>query len=512
MVKNYFKDNRWDALPFIPLPKYFQRLGSLKKLASQTAIYGLSSILGRLLNFALTPIHTDALPKDEYGQNTDVYAMIMFLMVIITFGMETAFFRFQKEKEYNKSQVFSAATSWVIALSLIMLMAVLSFIDPLADLLQYNDHPEYLIWMVFIVSIDAISAVPFAKLRAENKAFRFVMVRLTTTGIIVLCNLLFFKLFPLMEEKQIATGFLDVVYNKDLGVAYIFISNLIGNGILLLLFMPDLIKIDWKLNIPLLKKMLIYASPLVIAGLPGIVNEVANRQFLKFLLPEKENFEALGIFGANIKIATFMMLFIQAFRFAAEPFFFSGEGDFKEKMGRVMRYFVIIQAIIFLGLVCFIEVIKWTHFIDEKYWEGLSIVPILVFANLLLGINFNLNIWYKLKNLTRMGAYITFAGLIVTVITNLILIPRYGYIGAAWATLISYATMTAFSYYLNQKYDKTDYPLKTIGFHLGVSLILAYLSFYVFDSQIFISSLFFILYLTIVWFTEGKKLIHTFKK
>ncbi len=487
-------------------------MSSLKKLASQTAIYGLSSILGRVLTFALTPLYTQVLPKQEFGQNTDIYSMIMFLMVIITFGMETTFFRFQKEKEYGSSQVFSHSVGWVISLSIILISSVLLFLDPIAIKLQYPEHPEYILWLALIVSTDAISAVPFAKLRADNKAYRFVFVRLTTTVIIVICNLLFFWGFPYMLKHQIAPDLVNLLYDPSLGVAYIFISNLIGNGILMLLFLPELLKIKLQLNPKLLKKMLIYASPLVIAGLPGIVNEMANRQFLKFLLPEEENFEALGIFGANIKIATFMMLFIQAFRFAAEPFFFSGEGEFKDKMARVMRYFVIIQATIFLAIVCFIDLIKWSHFIDEKYWEGLSIVPILVFANLLLGINFNLNIWYKLKNLTRMGTYITFTGLIVTIISNLILIPKYGYTGAAWATLISYASMTLCSYYLNQKFDRTAYPIKTIGLHLVLSVFLAYLSFYVFKSDLIIATLCFAAYAAFVWFTEGRQLLKPIKK
>ena len=482
-------------------------MATLKKLASQTAIYGLSSILGRVLSFALTPLHTAVLPKGEYGQNTDIYSMVAFLMVILTFGMETAFFRFHKDKKYTIHQVFSATTSWVITLSILLLLLVSTFIDPIANLLQYEEHPEFVLWMVFIVAVDAITAVPFAKLRAENKAIKFVIVRLTATGTMVLFNLIFYWLFPYLHENHLAIPITETFYNPELGVAYIFIANLIGNGVLLLLFMPDIIHIKWTYNKRLMRELLLYSTPLVIAGLPGIVNEMANRQFLKYLLPAGENFEALGIFGANIKIATFMTLFIQAFRFAAEPFFFSGEGEFKNKMARVMRYFVVVQALIFVGLVCFLELIKSTHFIDEKYWEGLTIVPILVFANLLLGINFNLNIWYKLKNLTRMGAYITFLGLAVTIVSNFALVPKYGYTGAAWATLISYAAMTAYAYYLNQKHDKTPYPVKRIGLHLLAAIILASISFYLFNSQLLPSTLCFLTYVGIAWFTEGKTLL-----
>lgn len=480
-------------------------------MASQTAIYGLSSILARVLNFALTPLHSEVLAKEEFGEATDIYSMIAFLMVILTFGMETAYFRFSKDKDLSDKDVFNASTSWVLGSGVLAILLVLIFLDPLASLLQYSSHPEYLVWMIIIVAIDALAAVPFAKLRADNKPLKFVLIRFSTTGTMVLLNLVFYWLFPYFQKEGIGESWLSYVYNPNAGAAYMLIANLVGNLVMLLLFAPDLFRVRLNFKKALLKKLLLYSLPLVIAGLPGIANEMANRQFLKFLLPDGENFTALGIFGANVKIATFMMLFIQAFRFAAEPFFFSGEGEFKGKMAKVMHYFVVIQSVIFLGLVCFLDLIKRTHFIDEKYWEGLDIVPILVFANLLLGINFNLNIWYKLKNLTRMGVYITVVGFVFTVVSNLLLIPRYGYIGAAWATLISYASMTAVSYYLNQKYDYTKYPIKRIGLHLFTVLVLAYLSFYVFHSDLLISSLCFFGYLIVLWFTEAKTILKSLK-
>jgi O-antigen/teichoic acid export membrane protein len=231
-----------------------------------------------------------------------------------------------------------------------------------------------------------------------------------------------------------------------------------------------------------------------------------------FLLPAGINEINMGIFGAMMKIATFMMLFIQAFRFAAEPFFFSGEGDFKQKMARVLRYFVMVQSLIFLGLVCFTELLQASHFIDEKYWEGWHIVPILLFANLLLGINFNLNIWYKLKDKTHMGAYISFFGLAFTVTANLILVPGWGYTGAAWATLISYGAMTLFSFYLNQKYDRTQYPVGPILRNLGVAAGLAWLSFYYFDAAWLPGLLIFSSFLAFLALVEGKGLLQTLRK
>lgn len=488
----------------------FQPLSSIKKLASQTAIYGLSSILGRLLNFALTPLHTEKLDQASYGVNTDIYSMVAFLMVILTFGMETAFFRFFNKEEHRGDKVFSAAVAWVAGLALLFIGGTAAFLQPFADLLRYEGQPQFILWMMLIVSCDALAAVPFAKLRAENKPFRFLFIRLSTIVLMVLLNLVFFLLFPYMLKHDIASDFVNQLYDPSLGVAYIFIANLVGNIVMILLFLPELVKVRLNFSRDLLFKMLAYSSPLVLAGLAGIANEMANRQFLKFLLPENEFQQAMGIFGANVKIATFMMLFIQAFRFAAEPFFFSGEGNFKDKMSRVMQYFVILQTAIFVGLVSFLDIIKW--FIDEKFWVGLDIVPIMIFANLLLGINFNLNIWYKLKNKTRMGAYITFVGLFFTVVTNLILVPLYSYLGAAISTLISYAAMTAYSYYLNQKHDRMDYPLKKIGGYIGLSVLLVYIAYYLLDSNIYLAPFCFIAFIGVAWWYDGRALLQNLRK
>lgn len=487
-------------------------MASLKSLASQTAIYGISSILGRLLNFALTPLHTKFLDKGEYGVNTDVYSMIAFLMVILTFGMETGFFKFFNDKKHDRKAVFSSSISVVLSLSIVFILLSLFFLTPLAHILKYDDTPEFVLWMMLIVSSDAIAAIPYAKLRAENRPYRFVWIRVGTIAVIVLLNLFFFLMLPWLDQTGKMPDFVRSIYNPEWGVAYIFVANLIGNAIMIALFLPDLLQARLSLvSRKLVRSLLLYSSPLVIAGLAGIANEMANRQFMKYLLPEGVNFEAMGIFGANVKIATFMVLFIQAFRFAAEPFFFSGEGNFKLKMAKVMRYFVIIQSLIFLGLVCFMDVIKWTHFIDEKFWAGLDIVPILLLANLLLGINFNLNIWYKLKNKTRMGAYITFVGLFFTVVFNLILVPQYSYYGAAWATLISYAAMTFYSFYLNQKHDRTAYPIRAIVFYIVTSTVLAALAAYVFDYNLVYTSFCFMLFVALMWYLDGKKILTTLR-
>ena len=479
-------------------------MSSLKKLASQTVIYGLSSIVARLLNFLLTPLHTAVLPRTEYGENIDIYSMITFLMVILMFAMETTFFRFYRDNPAQKEKVYSHTTALVIFLSLVSVVLVYFFLEPLAQVLMYEAHPEYIMYMMGIVAIDAITAVPFARLRADQKPVRFVVIRSITTLVIVGFNLLFFVVFPAWQQKGLFTEILQWVYNPQMGVAYIFLANLLGNALLLLIFLPYLFKIRWRFDWPFYGKLLLYASPLVIAGLATKLNEFSNRIFLKYLLPE-DGFEQLGIFGANYKIATFMMLFIQAFRYAAEPFFFSGQGNYKEKVKPVMRYFVAVQSLLFALVICFLDLFK--HFIDSKYWEGLSVVPILLFANLLLGINFNLNIWYKLENKTKLGAYITFLGLGITLVGNLLLIPPLGYMGAAWATLISTIAMTAYSYYLNQKHSPIRYDLRRIGAHLAVAAAIGFLGFYVFEMELIATVPLFLAFLIYLAWLEGRPFI-----
>ncbi len=470
-------------------------MSALKKLAGQTAIYGLSSILGRFLNVILTPMHTSALAQDAYGQNNDIYSIIAFLMVILTFGMETAYFRYFREAKEarEKSATFNHSLFPVISISTVFVILLFLFLSPIAGFLKYADHPEYIAFMGAIVFIDAIAAVPFARLRAENKAYTFVGIRLTQIIGFVLLNTFFFMLCPWMLENEITPDFINKVYNPELGVAYIFISNLIANVIMLLFLLPQILKFRFKISWKREKVYILYALPLVIAGLAGISNEMIDRQFIKYLLPPEISFARLGVYGANYKIATLMMMFIQAFRFAAEPFFFSQSTalDKREIYAKVLKFFSLFQVLMFVGLVGFIDIVK--IFIDEKFWEGLYLAPILLFANLLIGVNLNLNFWYKITDQTKYGAYITFVGFGLTIAANLILIPIYGILGAAIATIISYAGMTSYSYYLNQKHFRTPYESGKILFYLLSAFLLGWVLFafmreeYIWNSLIFIS-------------------------
>lgn len=466
-------------------------MSAFKKLAGQTAIYGLSSILGRFLTFFLTPLHTAVLKPSEFGVNGDIYSIIPFLMVILTFGMETSFFRFYQHRDANSEgrKIFSHALFPVFTLSLVFVVSILLLLPVLAPILKYEEHPEYLVYMILIVAFDALYAVPFAKLRADNRPLRFVSLRMLHIIILVGLNLFFYLLCPYLVKHNIATGLTDLVYNADLGVAYIFICNLAANILLFLLLLPEWLQIKLTFNWKLEKKYLAYAAPLVVAGLAGITNEMVDKQFLKFLLPEEIAFAQVGIYSANYKIATFMMMFIQAFRFAAEPFLFSqyqGQSP-RNVYAQILKFFTIFQVIIFVGLLGFIDIVK--IFIDEQYWVGLEVAPVLLFANLLVGVNFNLNFWYKLEDKTRFGAYITFFGLFFTLVFNPLLIPSMGIMGAALATLISYGSMTIFAYYLNQKYFNTPYQTGRMLLYLLLSAGIGYVCFVYTREQYLINSL-----------------------
>lgn len=489
-------------------------MSAFKKLAGQTAIYGLSSILGRFLTFFLTPLHTAVLDPAEFGVNGDIYSIIPFLMVILTFGMETSFFRFYQNKDESEDgrKIFSHALFPVFTLSLVFIFSILILLPTLAPILKYQDHPEYLVYMILIVAFDALYAVPFAKLRADNRPLRFVSLRMLHIIILVVLNLFFYLLCPYLVKNNIATGLTDLVYNADLGVAYIFICNLAANVLLFLLLLPEWLQIKFTFNWKLEKKYLAYAAPLVVAGLAGITNEMVDKQFLKYLLPESIAFAQIGIYSANYKIATFMMMFIQAFRFAAEPFLFSqykGQSP-RNVYAQILKFFTIFQVLIFVGLIGFIDIVK--IFIDEQYWVGLAVAPVLLYANLLVGVNFNLNFWYKLEDKTKYGAYITFFGLFFTLVFNPLLIPSMGIMGAAVATLISYGSMTAFAYYLNQKHFHTPYQTGRILLYLIVSAALGYVCFEYTRERYFINSLIIIAFAGMIILLEKNEIKKLLKR
>ena len=453
----------------------------LKKLAGQTAIYGLTSIVGRLLTWFLVPLYTLKFTTDQYGIVTEMYAYVAFLVVFLTYGMETAFFRYSTLKEYEPKKVFTTVIYSLFASSLIFIVTAFLFDEQIANWLKYPNNPEFVTWFAIIVGLDAISSVPLAKLRADHKAVKFVSINFANIIVFVGLNL-FFLAYCLPKYNAGETNWLvDTFYNPEIGVGYVFISNLIAVCVKFILLLPEIVKARYGFELSLLKKMFLYALPLLIFGLAGIVNETIDRIMLKRILFEthgiKETMSQIGIYGACYKISIIITLFIQAFRYAAEPFFFSQEKEknAKETYAKVMTYFVIVCATIFLGVMLFMDVIK--YFIpNEEYWVGLKVVPILLLANIALGIYYNQSIWYKLSGKTKFGAYIGIFGAAITIILNYIWIPTLGYIGSAWATLICYVSMMLLSFILSRKHYPIKYDLVKVFLYLGIAFGLYYLT------------------------------------
>jgi len=477
----------------------------LRKLAGQTAIYGLSSIIGRVLSYLLVPIYTNVFIPSEYGVVSEIYAYISLLLVVLTYGMETAFFRFS-EMEPDKPKVYSTALiSLMISTGFFIIIALFSFV-PLADVLRYPTHPEYIIWFALIVAMDALTAIPFARLRAENKPRRFATVKLLNIGFNIGLNLFFILLCPYLLKKGIMTDVVNSVYDERIGVGYIFISNLVSSAFTIVLLLPEYIRIKYSFDKRLWKKMIVYALPLLVVGTAGIINETMDRIFLKYLLPESIALTQLGIYGACYKIAILMTIFIQAFRFAAEPFFFAQakQVDAKKTYAEVMKYFVIICSVIFLVVMMYIDIVK--YFVGKDYFEGLTVVPILLLANLFLGIYFNLSIWYKLTGQTRYGAYIAVGGAVVTIVLNVLWIPWIGFMGSAWATFICYFGMMVASYIIGQKHYPVKYNLPMILFYLLLAVLLYLISSWVYPEsgsvRLLFNSLLLLIYLCVIGVLE----------
>ena len=416
-------------------------MNPLKQLAGQTAIYGLSSIVGRLLNYLLVPLYTRYFIPAEYGVVTELYAYVAFLVIILTYGLETAFFRFS-QKKYDKDLVYSTSLISLIISSILFVFIMISSQQTIANWLEYPQNPEYVMWFALIIGLDAVSSISFAKLREQEQAARFALVRLVNIFINIGLNLFFIIYCPYALENGLpTTDFVNSVYDPSIGVGYIFIANLFASVVTILMLLPEMIKSSWNFNSALWKKMMWYALPLFVAGLAGMTNETIDRILLKQLLPEGvDKMAAIGIYGAFYKISIIMILFIQTFRFAAEPFFFSQEKQHNSRKiyADVLKYFTILASLIFLVVMLYIDVVK--HFIGSSFHSesGIKIVPILLLANLFLGIYYNLSVWYKLTDKTAYGAILSVFGALITLVLNILLIPAIGFVGSAWATLGCY--------------------------------------------------------------------------
>ena len=436
-------------------------MANLKSLAKDTAIYGLSSIVGRFLNYLLVPLYTHYMPKDsgDYGISTNVYAYTALILVLLTFGMETTLFRFANDKPTANSHswpdtVFSTAFVIVGSLTALFLALLFGFITPISGALGYADHPDYLLMMGVVVAMDAIQALPFSYLRFQKRPIRFASLKLLFIVLNIGLNLLYF-----------------VVLGKT-SVFYVFFINLLCTGFIMLLFVPGFFHIHWHFDGQLLRRMLSYSWPILILGVAGILNQVADKIVFPLVYPDQAQANVqLGIYGSCVKIAMIMAMITQAFRYAYEPIVFakSKDADKAEYYASAMKYFLIFTLLAFLCVVGWMPMLK--HIIGADYREGLGVVPIVMAAEIMMGVYFNLSFWYKLIDKTIYGAWFSMIGCVVLFAVNIIFIPHYGYWACAWGGVAGYGTAMVLSYIVGQKKNPIPYPMRDILVYVGLTLV-----------------------------------------
>jgi len=447
-------------------------LSGLKKLAGETVIYGVPSIVGRFLNLWLTPLYTYTFVTAEFGILSNILAFVAFFQVILTYGMETAYFRFAGRSE-NPAKVYSTALVSLGITSVSFVVLVVFFSETISSWMSYEGHQNYIVWMGITVAVDALCAIPFAKLRLQSRPVKFAILRSVNIALSILLNVFWIFLCPRILQAN-PDSFVQYIYNENIGIGYAFLSFLIASVVTLLLFIPDLkIKIS-DFDFSILRQMLKYGWPILIIGIAGMV----NLQIDKILLPELTKVNpasTLGIYSASTKLAILMALFIQAFRFSFEPFLFSHfkNEDSKKAYAVIMKYFVILGLIIFLGVMFYMDILKYFIGSDEMgYHQGLKVVPWLLMGNLFLGIFYTQSLWYKLTDQTHYGARFAIIGAIITILLNVLLIPVYGFMACGYAFFTASLVMTVMSYFVGQKHFPVKYDLKKIGGYFVVAMLL----------------------------------------
>jgi O-antigen/teichoic acid export membrane protein len=446
----------------------------IKQLFGQTAVYGLGIVLPRLLNYLLlTPFYTRVFEKATYGIITELYAYVVFLLVILTYGMETGYFRYASNSD-QKEKVYTTVLGSLFVTSTLFIVAMMIWAAPVSRLLGYEANPEYIKWLALVVGIDAFTAIPFARIRLYNKPVKYAIIRIVEVSINIGLNLFFLYYCPRNPDQ----GLVKMLYHEEIGVGYVLISNLAASLIKLVLLWPEIAAaFRSTLEKKLLGTLLRYSYPLLVAGLAGTVNEALDRILLKHLLPQDQiPMEQLGIYGANYKLAVLMTLFVQMFKYAAEPFFFSKSNDTNAKRlyADIMTFFVVAALFIFLLVNLFMD--YFILFIGRDFREGAHIVPVILMANLVMGIFFNLSIWYKLTNKTMIGAALVILGALITIVINSIFIPSFGYVASAWAHLICYSVMVILSYVWSRKYYAIPYRTVKILLYILFALVIYFIN------------------------------------
>jgi len=430
---------------------------NLKSLAKDTAIYGLSSIVGRFLNYLLVPLYTYYMPHDtgDYGISTNIYAYTALILVLLTFGMETTLFRFANDEKCKPDTVFSTVMATVGSLTLVFLLLLFGFITPISDALGYAAHPDYLLMMGVVVALDALQAIPFSYLRFQKRAVRFASLKLLFIVLSIVLNVVYF-----------------VLLGKT-SVFYVFFINLLCTAFITLFFVPDLLHIHWHFDRQLLRRMLSYSWPILVLGIAGILNQVADKILFPLVYPDRAQADILlGDYGSCVKIAMIMAMITQAFRYAYEPIVFakSKDTDKTEYYAAAMKYFLIFTLLAFLCVVGWLPLLQ--YILGEQYRAGLGVVPIVMVAEIMMGVYFNLSFWYKLIDKTIYGAWFSLAGCLVLFAVNILFIPKYGYWACAWGGVAGYGTAMVLSYVVGQRKNPIPYPMKDILRYVAITVVL----------------------------------------
>lgn len=447
-------------------------MAGIRGLFKDTAIYGVSSILGRFLNWCLVPLYTIMFPAEEYGIVTYIYSIVGLALIILTYGMETGFFRFANHERYHDAmEVYSTALVSLAVSSTAFIAAVLIWLQPISAALDCGGHEIYVAMMAVTVGLDAFTSLPFSFLRYRKRPVRFATLRLVNIGLNIGLNLFFILLCPWLWEH--APGWIAWFYDPDFGIGYIFLSNVATSVLNLLLLIPELRGFRYRFNGKLWREMIVYSFPLLVLGVAGIMNQTIDKIMFPYLYPTRDMAMAeLGIYGANYKIAIVMVMFIQAFRFAYEPFIFArarerGE-DRQQSYSDAMKYFVIFAMVIFLGVMFYLDILR--HFISSAYFSGLKVVPVVMIAEFFFGVFYNLSVWYKVTDQTQWGTWFSLTGLAVTVALNLALVPVMGYMGCAIAAVCCYGVMMVASYVVGQRRYPIEYHTGRLAFYFFLAL------------------------------------------
>lgn len=460
-------------------------MGLYKSLFKQTIIYGFATVIPRMFSFILVPIYTGYLPTEEYGKVSVIFAWMLFFNVILSYGMETAFFRFYHHEENDKKSVIGTATVSIFWTSIAFLFLALIIRNTLAEF--SNIDVEYVTYTIWILFFDALVIIPFSKLRALQRPILYATIKIGNVIVNFLLNIVFIIYLPEIAKLN-PDCFISLFYIQDFHIGYIFISNGISSLFTFLVLSFNYFHIKWHFDFQLWKKMIKYGLPVMIAGIAFAINEHFDKIILENILPKDIAAVQVGIYSACYKLAVFMVLFSTAFRLGIEPFFFSHakNKNAPQTYAMITKYFVVLGSLLLLGVIVFSDILKILLIRNPSYWKAMDIVPLVILANFFLGIYHNLSVWYKLVDKTNIGAYISIVGAIITLLLNFLLIPFWGYIGSAVATIVAYGSMMFISYFIGNRFYPIPYEIKKIASYLGISVLFSVISFYGFRQNYYV--------------------------